>query len=172
LERDVPLRSLQVGSNRQGIYNSPAGTSYTAEKRINNTKTKVMTSNKEKIERLKKAMNVLNEVYHFTDDSEKMLKGKIAQAYDTINDVKNLIITKKEQASIDYANENNDLTCGECASDIDLCKCKKVNAQMKFRMPNGKDKYVTKTFNDKKHMRAYIDKVCRQEDCDLDEVWH
>ena len=122
MERDVPLRSLQVGSHRQGVYNSQTGISYTAEKRINNTKTKVMT--------------------------------------------------KKEQASIDYANENNDLTCGECASDIDLCKCKKVNAQMKFRMPNGKDKYVTKTFNDKKHMRAYIDKVCRQEDCDLDEVWH
>ncbi len=47
-----------------------------------------------------------------------------------------------------------------------------IQAQMKFRMPNGKDKYVTKTFNDKKHMRAYIDKVCRQEDCDLDEVWY
>ena len=106
-----------------------------------------MTSNKEKIERLKKAMNVLNEQYHFTDDSDKMLKGKIAQAYDTINYVKNLI-------------------------SIDLCKCNKVNAQMKFRMPNGTDKYVTKTFNDEKHMRAYIDKVCRQEDCDLDEVWH
>lgn len=122
LERDVPLRSLQVGSNRQGVYNSPAGTSYTAEKRINNTKTKVMT--------------------------------------------------KKEQASIDYANENNDLTCGECASDIDLCKCKKVNAQMKFRMPNGTDRYVTKTFNDVEHMNAYIDKVCKQANCDLDEVWY
>lgn len=165
LERDVPLRSLQVGSHRQGVYNSQTGISYTAEKRTNNKKTKVMTSNKEKIERLKKAMNVLNEQYHFTDDSDKMLKGKISQAYDTINYVKNLI-------SIDYANENNDLTCGECASDIDLCKCNKVNAQMKFRMPNGTDKYVTKTFNDKKDMRAYIDKVCRQEDCDLDEVWH
>tara|TARA_R110000824_G_scaffold2998_5_gene13777 strand:+ start:7617 stop:8039 length:423 start_codon:yes stop_codon:yes gene_type:complete len=122
LEGDIPLRSLQVGSNRQGVYNSPAGTSYTAEKRINNTKTKVMT--------------------------------------------------KKEQASIDYANENNDLTCGECASDIDLCKCKKVKAQMKFRMPNGTDRYVTKTFNDVEHMNAYIDKVCKQANCDLDEVWY
>ena len=130
-----------------------------------------MTTNKEKIERLKKAMNVLNEQYHFTDDSEKMLKGNIAQAYDTLKYISNLM-TKKEQASIDYANENNDLTCGECASDIDLCKCKKVNAQMKFRMPNGTDKYVTKTFNDVEHMNAYIDKVRLQEDCDLDEVWY
>lgn len=98
LERDVPLRSLQVGSHRQGVYNSPAGISYTAEKRTNNKKTKVMTT--------------------------------------------------KEQ-------ETNP-----------------IQAQMKFRMPNGTDKYVTKTFNDKKHMRAYIDKVCKQEDCDLDEVWY
>lgn len=98
LEGDIPLRSLQVGSNRQGVYNSQTGTSYTAEKRINNTKTKVMT--------------------------------------------------KKEQ-------ETNP-----------------IQAQMKFRMPNGTDKYVTKTFNDVEHMNAYIDKVCKQANCDLDEVWH
>jgi len=147
LERDIPLRSLQVGSHRQGVYNSPAGTSYTAEKRINNTKTKVMTTNKEKIESLNKAMNVLNELYYFTNDNETMLKQKMASAYDTLKYMKSLM-TKKEQ-------ETNP-----------------IQAQMKFRMPNGTDKYVTKTFNDKKHMRAYIDKVCKQEDCDLDEVWY
>mgnify|MGYP003117609651 FL=1 len=147
LERDVPLRSLQMGSHRQGVYNSPAGISYTAEKRTNNKKTKVMTTNKEKIESLKKAMNVLNELYYFTNDNETMLKGKIAQAYDTMKYMKSLI-TKKEQ-------ETN-----------------RIQARIKFRMPNGKDKYVKKTFNDKKHMRAYIDKVCKQEDCDLDEVWY
>jgi hypothetical protein len=32
-----------MGSHRQGVYNSPAGISYTAEKRTNNKKTKVMT---------------------------------------------------------------------------------------------------------------------------------
>jgi|5B_taG_2_1085324.scaffolds.fasta_scaffold09365_6 DNA-binding transcriptional regulator GbsR (MarR family) len=136
-----------MGGHRQGVYNSPAGISYTAEKRTNNKKTKVMTSNKEKIERLKKAMNVLNEEYHFTDDSEKMLKGKIAQAYDTINYVKKLM-TKREEST------------------------DSIQAQIKFRMPNGTDKYVNKTFDNRKHMRAYIDKVCKQEDCDLDEVWY
>ena len=55
---------------------------------------------------------------------------------------------------------------------FDVRQTNTIQAQMKFRMPNGTDKYVTKTFNDKKHMRAYIDKVCRQEDCDLDEVWY
>lgn len=147
LERDVPLRSLQVGSHRQGVYNSPAEISYTAEKRTNNKKTKVMTSNKEKIERLKKAMNVLNEQYYFSNDNNKVLKGKIAQAYDTLKYISSLMTKREEGAN-------------------------PIQAQIKFRMPNGKDKYVNKAFNDKKHMRAYIDKVCKQEDCDLDEVWY
>lgn len=198
LERDIPLRSLQVGSHRQGVYNSPAGTSYTAEKRTNNKKTKVMTSNKEKIESLNKAMNVLNELYYFTNDNETMLKQKMASAYDTLKYMKSLM-TKKEQETNpfnegdDYWTIENNKVVRSCWDDISeelfdenpntkLFKSKEeaekeqetnpIQAQMKFRMPNGTDKYVTKTFNDKKHMRAYIDKVCKQEDCDLDEVWH
>jgi hypothetical protein len=106
-----------------------------------------MTTNKEKIESLKKAMNVLNEQYYFSNDNNKVLKGKIAQAYDTLKYISNLMTKREEGANL-------------------------IQAQIKFRMPNGKDKYVNKTFNDKKHMRAYIDKVCKQEDCDLDEVWY
>lgn len=62
--------------------------------------------------------------------------------------------------------------CDTCIFEVDACRCKEVKALIKFRMPNGTDKYVTKTFNDEAHMNAYIDKVRKQEDCDLDEVWY
>ena len=47
-----------------------------------------------------------------------------------------------------------------------------MKAQIKFRMPNGKDWYVNKTFNDKKHLDNYMALVCSTKDCDVDEVWY
>lgn len=47
-----------------------------------------------------------------------------------------------------------------------------MKAQIKFRMPNGKDWYVYKMFNDKKHLDNYMSKVERDKDCFVDEVWY
>ena len=47
-----------------------------------------------------------------------------------------------------------------------------MKAQIKFRMPDGTDKYVNKVFSDKQHLDNYINTVCRTRDCFLDEVWY
>jgi hypothetical protein len=47
-----------------------------------------------------------------------------------------------------------------------------MKAQIKFRMPDGKDWYVYKMFNDKKHLDNYMALVCSTKDCDVDEVWY
>jgi hypothetical protein len=47
-----------------------------------------------------------------------------------------------------------------------------MKAQIKFRMPDGTDWYVNKTFNDKKHLDNYMSKVERDKDCFVDEVWY
>lgn len=137
-----------MGSHRQGVYNSQTGISYTAEKRTNNKKTKVMTE---------------IEYENFPQEVKAIV--------DTYNDNENLY---EECHRIKVELQQIGWTCDYDLSGevFDVRQTNPIQAQMKFRMPNGKDKYVTKTFNDKKHMRAYIDKVCRQEDCDLDEVWH
>jgi hypothetical protein len=148
LERDIPLRSLQVGSHRQGVYNSQTGISYTAKKRTNNKKTKVMTE---------------LEYDNFPQEVKAIV--------DTYDDNENLY---EECHRIQKELEHIGWTC-DYGLDGEVYYVRPTNpiqAQLKFRMPNGKDKYVTKTFNDKKHMRAYIDKVCRQEDCFLDEAWY
>ncbi len=47
-----------------------------------------------------------------------------------------------------------------------------MKAQIKFRMPDGTDWYVNKTFNDRQHLDNYMSKVERDKDCFVDEVWY
>ena len=47
-----------------------------------------------------------------------------------------------------------------------------MKAQIKFRMPDGNDWYVNKTFNDRQHLDNYMSKVERDKDCFVDEVWY